>query len=247
VLFQLLYHNVRVFTWAWNITLTLLSATLMLRLFALYQLDRIVLCIMMIVFMGCLGSAATIMALNLIKVDGECYTSLAMCQSHPAPSDIANAHAIPGMPACVPLYLSDRFWLYWIPILISEGMMCTFALNRAFSGAFAEPSVDEQNNSHGRASKSTPIQRFVAVFRNGQRIVDVLIRDSILFFLVYAFVICHPTYMTINQCADDALLTECSWLTLPTHSCGGTPRRTCSSYPLDLQTAFLAYCPVACC
>lgn len=59
-------------------TLTVLSATLMLRLFALYQLDRIVLCVMMTVFMGCLGSAATIMALNLIKVDGKCYVSQAM-------------------------------------------------------------------------------------------------------------------------------------------------------------------------
>lgn len=97
----------------------------------------------------------------------------------------ADAHLIPGMPACVPLGLSDHFWVYWIPILTCESLLCALALYRAFSGALIEPLPDARDKNGTRRGQSVFMRRLGAIFRNGQRIVDVLIRDSILFFLVY--------------------------------------------------------------
>lgn len=98
---------------------------------------------------------------------------------------------IPGLPFCVPTGLSKNFWTYWIPLLACESLLCALALFRAFAGGFSDSVQDARNPRQTRGRRAwrgdggAIARRLMNVFRNGQRIVDVLIRDSILYFLVY--------------------------------------------------------------
>lgn len=98
---------------------------------------------------------------------------------------------IPGLPFCVPTGLSKNFWTYWIPLLACESLFCALALFRAFAEGLSEHASDARNvwQTRGRRAWSGEggafARRLMSVFRNGQRIVDVLIRDSIIYFLVY--------------------------------------------------------------
>lgn len=176
-------------------SLTTPIVTLMLRLYALYQLNKAVLATMITVFITSLGAAGAILVLNLANIGGagaSACSKSACGDADAVPRSAVNAHVIPGMPFCVPIGLSTHFWTYWIPVLTCESFLCGLALYRAFSGGLAEPTSDardtRQAHRRGRGAwhgeGGTFVRRLAGIFQNGQRIVDVLIRDSILFFLV---------------------------------------------------------------
>jgi hypothetical protein len=90
----------------------------------------------------------------------------------------------------VPNGLSDHFWTYWIPILAFESLICSLALFRAFTSTMTDALTshgDWRDGTHSaRCGFAAMIPRRLAqVFTNGQRIIDVLIRDSLLYFLAY--------------------------------------------------------------
>lgn len=90
----------------------------------------------------------------------------------------------------MPTGLTKSFWTYWIPLLACESLLCALALYRAFSGGLSEPASDGrqlQKRGHWawRGEGGAFARRLMSIFRDGQRILDVLIRDSILYFLVY--------------------------------------------------------------
>ncbi|KAJ6468126.1 hypothetical protein C8R47DRAFT_1151922 [Mycena vitilis] len=81
----------------------------------------------------------------------------------------ARAHPLPGMTFCVPGDVPDWFFTFWIPILMFESLLCGLALYRGFQTF--------------RASGG--------VFQSGKHLVAILIRDSVLYFLVM-----FATYLT---------------------------------------------------
>ncbi|KAJ7596503.1 hypothetical protein C8J56DRAFT_917551, partial [Mycena floridula] len=64
---------------------------------------------------------------------------------------------------CVPLGVPSYFFAFWIPILVFETLLCVLALARGF----------QTFRSHG------------GLFVSGRYLVSILIRDSVLYFLVW--------------------------------------------------------------
>jgi hypothetical protein len=81
----------------------------------------------------------------------------------------ATAIYIPGGLFCVPSGVSTHFYTFWIPMLTFESLLCTLALIRGFQTYRAKGSL----------------------FHSSRQLVGILIRDSVLYFLV----IC-ATYLT---------------------------------------------------
>ncbi|KAF5324331.1 hypothetical protein D9619_011315 [Psilocybe cf. subviscida] len=81
----------------------------------------------------------------------------------------ATAIHIPGGLFCVPSGVSSHFYTFWIPMLAFESLLCTLALIRGFQTYRAKGSL----------------------FHSSRQLVGILIRDSVLYFLV----IC-ATYLT---------------------------------------------------
>ncbi|KAJ6628539.1 hypothetical protein B0H10DRAFT_159510 [Mycena sp. CBHHK59/15] len=92
----------------------------------------------------------------------------------------ATSHPIPGISFCVPFGVPGYFFAFWIPIIGFESLLCGLALLRGFQTF--------------RASGS--------LFQSGRHLVSILIRDSVLYFLVM-----FATYFT-NMLV---------WLTAPTN------------------------------
>ena len=64
---------------------------------------------------------------------------------------------------CVPSGLPGDFYAFWIPMLISESVLCGLALFRGFQ-------------SYRPGSN---------VFQSGRRIIEILVRDSLSYFVMY--------------------------------------------------------------
>lgn len=74
----------------------------------------------------------------------------------------ASSHILPGVPVCVPIGVPSHLYAFWIPMIVFESLLCGMALFRGFQGVFG-----------GRA-----------LFRSGRHLVDILVKDSIIYFLV---------------------------------------------------------------
>ncbi|KAF8189448.1 hypothetical protein K438DRAFT_1722086 [Mycena galopus ATCC 62051] len=74
----------------------------------------------------------------------------------------AHSQQIPGMTFCVPFGVPGYFFAFWIPIICFESLLCGLALYRGFQTF--------------RASDS--------LYQSGRHLVAILIRDSVLYFLV---------------------------------------------------------------
>ena len=62
----------------------------------------------------------------------------------------------------MPHGVSDKFYIFWIPMLAFEFLLCTLALIRGFQAFVSDGSL----------------------FRRGRDLVSILLRDSVLYFLV---------------------------------------------------------------
>lgn len=74
----------------------------------------------------------------------------------------ARSHIIPGIPFCIPINVPHHLYAFWIPIIAFESLLCGMALYRGLQGITGDGSL----------------------FRSGRRLVNILVRDSVLFFLV---------------------------------------------------------------
>jgi len=74
----------------------------------------------------------------------------------------SRSHDIPGFPFCVAYDVSDHFYAFWIPIIFFETFLCALALYRGWQ------------NYHIRSRTHF----------SGERIFEILVRDSIMYFLV---------------------------------------------------------------
>lgn len=116
---------------------------LQLRLYALYFLNKKVLAFMSVTFVGSVIASSTLMGISLSQ------TKVA-------------SNLIPNLPFCVPTFTPQIFYAFWIPMLVSETVLCGLALWRGI-----------QTYSQDRT-----------IFQSGKKMIEVLIRDSFLYFLI---------------------------------------------------------------
>jgi hypothetical protein len=95
---------------------------------------------------------------------------------------IATSDPLPGLHFCVTTHTPKYFWTFWIPFLMSESILCGLAIFRAFSDG--TPDAVSNNLPRHWRKRIAPRRRVNGIFNRTAGIVDVLIRDSILYFLV---------------------------------------------------------------
>jgi hypothetical protein len=137
------------------------AVILQLRLYALYLHNKKVLAFMVICFLTSSACAAVIMGTVMSRVTGDTETShscSSMLISRPAVSQL-----IPGMHFCIPLGVSPDFYIFWLPIIAFETLLGVLALVRG---------VQTVRSDHG-------------LMRVGRDLINILIRDSVLYFLMY--------------------------------------------------------------
>ncbi|KAF9456716.1 hypothetical protein BDZ94DRAFT_1241328 [Collybia nuda] len=80
---------------------------------------------------------------------------------------------------CVPSGVSKHFFAFWIPILFFESLLCSLALYKGFE-TFRSAS---------------------SAFRSGRHLVDILVRDSVLYFLIMfaTYLTCLLIWITARQ------------------------------------------------
>ncbi|KZP20978.1 hypothetical protein FIBSPDRAFT_954158 [Athelia psychrophila] len=76
-----------------------------------------------------------------------------------------NAMSLGGLEFCVPSQVPSYFYAYWIPILVFESLLCGMSIARGFQ---------------------TFRQRY-SVFQSGKHLITILLRDSVIYFLVIFF------------------------------------------------------------
>ncbi|GBE84248.1 hypothetical protein SCP_0602260 [Sparassis crispa] len=128
--------------WTGVVTFVLAEMILQLRLYALYFFSKKVLIIMASTCIIATAFSAVVMGWVLSGIS-------------------ASSDAIPGIKFCVATGVSHHFWTFWVPMLVSESVLCVLALYRGFE------------NYYGGT-----------LFRTGKRLVEVLIRDSVFYFVV---------------------------------------------------------------
>lgn len=149
------------------LAITVSQVTLQLRLYALYHTNKLVLAFMITTFALCMICAIVIIIIML------------QIQS-------ATANPFPGVHFCASTHASKLFWTFWIPFLVSESLLCALAIFRAFSYETTSDLPPVQYNRRGKLWKRRIAnrRRIDGVFDRTNSIIAVLIRDSILYFLV---------------------------------------------------------------
>ena len=116
-------------------------------------------------FVSAVAASTVLMGIALSKVTGKYQASSFDVRGNerlPVILHIAVSHLIPGLTFCVPLSLPKNFYAFWIPALVSETLLCGLALYRGLQGYFNRKNV----------------------YQSGRRLLEVLIRDSFLYFFV---------------------------------------------------------------
>ncbi|KAH9852850.1 hypothetical protein C2E23DRAFT_729979 [Lenzites betulinus] len=131
--------------WTGVLAFIITELILLLRLYALYFRDKRVLVFMAIVFLASAAASAYVMGVAMNGV-GAMAVTLPQSQST----------------VCVPTQLPAHFYAFWIPMLISESILCGLALLRGFKAYIPGSNM----------------------FQNGKRIIQVLVRDSLFYFVI---------------------------------------------------------------
>jgi len=119
---------------------------------------------MLTFFVLCSASSAYVMGTVLSSITGKAslYNLITSGRSDSPFPFTASAFPIPGGKFCVPKGVSTHFYAFWIPMLSFETLLCTLAVIRALQ--MRQPSR--------------------SLFHSGRQLVGVLVRDSLMYFLV---------------------------------------------------------------
>lgn len=142
---------------------------LQLRLYALYGLNRKVMVMVGLVFVATVISSTTIMVIVLANVEGA-FLPPAHAFDSDADSDAnslyptVSALTLFSFSFCDPLNLNQftYFYAFWIPIMVCESLLCLLVILKAV---------------HGWKRQSNLLD-------SGKEIIAVLIRDSVIYFVV---------------------------------------------------------------
>ncbi|KAL1941654.1 hypothetical protein VTO73DRAFT_7093 [Trametes versicolor] len=146
--------------WTGVLTFIIAELILQLRLYALYFRDKRVLVCMSFVCAGTAATSAYVMGAALSSI-----TSTAVWIPH--------KHST----VCIPSNVPAHFYAFWIPMLVSESVLCGLALVRGFRAY-------------------TPGSN---VFQNGKRIIEILVRDSLFYFVIIFATYLVNTVLFITQ------------------------------------------------
>ncbi|GLB38914.1 hypothetical protein LshimejAT787_0600760 [Lyophyllum shimeji] len=137
--------------WTGLIACMIAEVILQMRLYAMYSLNKKVLAVMGGCFIVATAASAFVLGSVLSKITATAFP------------------LTPNLIFCVPSNISHQFFVFWIPMLAFETLMCGLALYKGYETF--------------RTSGSR--------FRTGRYLVGILIRDSVLYFLVM-----FATYLT---------------------------------------------------
>ena len=137
---------------------------LQLRLYALYSRSKWILAILSVSFAFTVAASGTIMGTTLNKIESTLLRQLAHLHTNYnlSVNRVAYSNLVPGMPLCLPIGVSSHFYAFWIPILCFETLLCSLAILRGYL-----------------SYKRKELDRL-----SGRHILEILIRDSILYFMV---------------------------------------------------------------
>ncbi|PPQ68733.1 hypothetical protein CVT24_007560 [Panaeolus cyanescens] len=156
--------------WTGLIACMLAEGILQMRLYALYSLNKKVLAVMVIGFAASVITSSWVLHSVLDNIVGNSVplgsSAREIVDVIPSP---ATAVSIPNGKFCVPSSVSHSFYTFWIPMLAYECLLCTLALYRGLQTFRSQGSL----------------------FQNGRQLIGILIRDSVLYFLVIT-----ATYLT---------------------------------------------------
>jgi hypothetical protein len=156
-------------------------AILQIRIYALYSLNKKLLVVMLIFYFACSTCSAWIVVSELSSIssmDSSDEQFFIASQSDFFVLLQATALIFPTDGSfCLPLTLPRGIFRYWIPMLSFECLLCVLALFQGFRRFKADSSM----------------------FRSGKRLVNNLIRDSVLYFLVCVILSLFLKY-TIYSC-----------------------------------------------
>jgi hypothetical protein len=154
------------------------SATLQLRVYALYDLNKWMLAVTgpLSLFTVFFAAVVHVWALSQSKV---------------------TSHDLPGTPYCIARNLPSTYWILWLPIIAFEAFLLALIICRTLSDDYAEgtdrrrstSSMDELIRPSSRTERfiQRPWQRtqyLLGLVSQTRRIFYVLIRDSVLYFVV---------------------------------------------------------------
>lgn len=135
---------------------------LQLRLYAMYSLDKRVLALMGTSFLAAVGATITITCLILAKITSMFKLILIEPYQRMTIFSLATSHDVPWIPFCIPNDLIQESYLFWIPMLASESVLCGLALFRGYQSFQDYKTLDARHPS----------------------LIQALIEDSILYFVV---------------------------------------------------------------
>ncbi|EIN05812.1 hypothetical protein PUNSTDRAFT_137297 [Punctularia strigosozonata HHB-11173 SS5] len=159
--------------WTGLIAVMLAEMILLLRLYALYHLDKRVLGLMLAAFALATAASATIMGAVLSR----------------ATAIVVTLPTTPrAMQTCAPAGVSPRFYTFWIPIIVFEALLCVLALGRGLHAYHvAHPPLPPPLGAKAEAGAGGRSRWW----ESGTKLVDVLVRDSVVYFVVM-----FATYLT---------------------------------------------------
>lgn len=147
-----------------------LLGVLQIRIYALYLLDKRILAFTLTSFLASSAISAMIMGRELHRISGTA-VFLSVRSKGWGNNDRATALALPlptpgGDVFCVPIGVTpgSHFYFFWIPMICFESLLCALAISRSL-----------------RISTVSPF------FRNGQKLLEILFRDSLIYFFAYDF------------------------------------------------------------
>ncbi|KAF7761954.1 hypothetical protein Agabi119p4_9946 [Agaricus bisporus var. burnettii] len=148
-LFSSCRHFVRWQGWTGLIACMLAEVILQTRLYALYSLNNRILALMVSMFLISSGLSAGVM--------GKVLADMSISATHFAFDGIEDAF-------CVPQNISPNFFLFWVPLLVFESLLCGMAVYKGYQSFKAGATM----------------------LHSGSRLLSILIRDSVLYFIIIA-------------------------------------------------------------
>ncbi|KAF7332720.1 hypothetical protein MKEN_00155400 [Mycena kentingensis (nom. inval.)] len=134
--------------WTGLVSCSIAQIILQMRIYAMYFLNKRILAVMVALFVCALTTASVIMGRVLQGIH-------------------AIAHPLPGtsFTFCTPLGIPRYFFVFWVPLICFEVLLCAMALYRGL----------QTFRIHGPNS---------TLYQSGRHLVSILVRDSVLYFLV---------------------------------------------------------------
>jgi len=147
-----------------NLTLIGTAGILQMRLYALFSLNKKILALLISFFLITTATAGWIMGSVLSTLKGAVDNLFTLVVFILLDTFLATALTLPtGGKFCVPANVPGHFYLFWIPLLAYECLLCALALIRGF-----------------QTFKSSG----TGLFQSGRHLVAVLVRDSLMYFFV---------------------------------------------------------------